>query len=165
MICNTTCIIWTVWEHCWLSAARNTVLVSFINKLFFRLNILYYYPQISEFCVLCLFLWLHKASYLNKQEFPIYLLLRSAFWLKNLLLMKKACNFSSKRVNLSKILAVFNTVLLKLIFIFIQPGVVACTCNPATLEAEFRNGVGSVPVGDNSPSIGGWIVWPPVIQH
>ena len=37
----------------------------------------------------------------------------------------------------------------------IQPGVVACTCNPATLEAEFRNGVGSVPVGGNSPSIGG----------
>ena len=40
----------------------------------------------------------------------------------------------------------------------IWPGVVACTCNPATLEAEFRNGVGSVPVGGNSPSIGGWIV-------
>ena len=38
------------------------------------------------------------------------------------------------------------------------PGVVACTCNPATLEAEFRNGVGSIPVGVNSPSIGGWIV-------
>ena len=37
-------------------------------------------------------------------------------------------------------------------------GVVACTCNPATLEAEFRNGVGSIPVGGNSPSIGGWIV-------
>ena len=36
--------------------------------------------------------------------------------------------------------------------------VVACTCNPATLEAEFRNGVGSIPVGGNSPSIGGWIV-------
>ena len=45
------------------------------------------------------------------------------------------------------------------------PGVVACMCNPATLEAEFRNGVGSIPVGGNSPSIGGWIVWPPVIQH
>ena len=45
------------------------------------------------------------------------------------------------------------------------PGVVACTCNPAALEAEFRNSVGSVPVGGNSPSIGGWIVWPPVIQH
>ena len=39
-----------------------------------------------------------------------------------------------------------------------KPDVVACTCNPATLEAEFRNGVGSVPVGGNSPSIGGWIV-------
>ena len=36
--------------------------------------------------------------------------------------------------------------------------VVACTCNPATLETEFRNGVGSVPVGDSSPSIDGWIV-------
>ena len=34
----------------------------------------------------------------------------------------------------------------------------ACTCNPATLEAEFRNGVGSIPVGGNSPSKGGWIV-------
>ena len=25
--------------------------------------------------------------------------------------------------------------------------VVACTCNPATLETEFRNGVGSMSVG------------------
>ena len=33
------------------------------------------------------------------------------------------------------------------------------------LEAEFRNGDGLIPVGGNSPSIGGWIVWPPVIQH
>ena len=39
-----------------------------------------------------------------------------------------------------------------------QPGVVACTCNSATLEAEFWNGVGSIPVGGNSPSVGGWIV-------
>ena len=36
--------------------------------------------------------------------------------------------------------------------------VVACTCNSATLEAEFWNAVGSIPVGGNSPSIGGWIV-------
>ena len=36
--------------------------------------------------------------------------------------------------------------------------VVVCTCNPATLETEFRNGVGSIPVGDSSPSIDGWIV-------
>ena len=43
--------------------------------------------------------------------------------------------------------------------------VVACICNPATLEAAFQNGAGSVPVGGNSPSIGGWIVWPPVIQR
>ena len=39
-----------------------------------------------------------------------------------------------------------------------QGGVVACTYNPAALEAEFRNGVGSIPVEGNSPSIGGWIV-------
>ena len=37
-------------------------------------------------------------------------------------------------------------------------GVVAYTCNPATLEAEFQNGVGSILVRGNSPSIGGWIV-------
>ena len=37
------------------------------------------------------------------------------------------------------------------------PGVVACTYNPATLGAQFGNGVGSVSVGGNSPSIGGWI--------
>ena len=36
--------------------------------------------------------------------------------------------------------------------------VVACICNPATLETAFQNGVGSIPVGGNSPSIGGWIV-------
>ena len=29
-------------------------------------------------------------------------------------------------------------------------GVVSCTCNPVNLEAEFRNGVGSIPVGGNS---------------
>ena len=39
-----------------------------------------------------------------------------------------------------------------------KPGVVACTYNPVTLEAEFLNDVGSVPVGGNSPSIGGWIL-------
>ena len=38
------------------------------------------------------------------------------------------------------------------------PGMVACTCNPTTLETKFRNGMGSLPVGDNRPSIGGWIV-------
>ena len=37
-------------------------------------------------------------------------------------------------------------------------GVVECTCNPVTLEAEFRNGLGSIIVGGNTPSIGGWIV-------
>ena len=35
-----------------------------------------------------------------------------------------------------------------------MPGVVACTYNPATTEAEFRNDVGAVAVGGNSPSTG-----------
>ena len=38
-----------------------------------------------------------------------------------------------------------------------MPGIVACTCNLATLVTEFRKGVGSIPVVGNSPSIGGWI--------
>ena len=37
-------------------------------------------------------------------------------------------------------------------------GVVACTCNPATLEAEFQKGVSSMPVEGESPSFGGWTV-------
>ena len=45
-----------------------------------------------------------------------------------------------------------------------MPGVVAYTGNPATLEAEFLNGVSSIPVGGNSPSISGVIVGPAVIQ-
>ena len=44
-------------------------------------------------------------------------------------------------------------------------GVVVCTCNPTTLEGEFRNSVGSAPVGDNSSSIGRRTVLPLVIQH
>ena len=43
-------------------------------------------------------------------------------------------------------------------------GVVARTCNPVTFEAQFQNSVGSIPVGVNSPSMDGRIVWPPVIQ-
>ena len=46
---------------------------------------------------------------------------------------------------------------LKSYFLF-ESGIVACTCNSATLEAELRNSVGSIPVGGNSPSIGRWIV-------
>ena len=65
---------------------------------------------------------------------------------------------------ISKIRTLMGSFWWKYIFVF-EPGVVACTCNPATLEAEFRNRVGSIPVGGNSPLIGGWIVWPPVIQH
>ena len=47
----------------------------------------------------------------------------------------------------------------------LHSGVVACTCNPATVDAEFQNGMGSVLVLGDRPSIGGWIMWPPVIQH
>ena len=47
----------------------------------------------------------------------------------------------------------------------IYPGVVKYIYNSATLEAEFRNGVGSVPIRGNSASIGGWIEYPPSIQH
>ena len=38
-----------------------------------------------------------------------------------------------------------------------MPGVVACTCNQPTLEAEFGNGLGSITFGGNSPLIGGRI--------
>ena len=41
---------------------------------------------------------------------------------------------------------------------YFQSDVVACTCNSATEEAEFWNGVGSIPLGGNSPLIGGWIM-------
>ena len=34
----------------------------------------------------------------------------------------------------------------------------ACICNPATLEVEFRNCVVSISVGGKSLSVGGWIV-------
>ena len=39
---------------------------------------------------------------------------------------------------------------------------------PATLEAEFPNGVGVISFGDITPNcslICGWIAWPPIIQH
>ena len=40
---------------------------------------------------------------------------------------------------------------------FLVSGAVACTRNPTTMKAELQNGVGSIPVGGNSPSIE-WIV-------
>ena len=46
-----------------------------------------------------------------------------------------------------------------------EKSVVGCTCNPATLEAEFQNGVGSIPARGNSPSIREWVAWPPAIHH
>ena len=33
------------------------------------------------------------------------------------------------------------------------------------VEADFRNGVGSIPVGVNNLSIAGWIMWSTVIQY
>lgn len=44
-------------------------------------------------------------------------------------------------------------------------GVLACTCNPPTLDAEFWNRVGSKLVMGNSPSIDGWIMGPPVVLN
>ena len=38
-----------------------------------------------------------------------------------------------------------------------KPGVMACTCNAATLEAKFRKGAGSALAEDRSSSIVGWI--------
>ena len=38
-----------------------------------------------------------------------------------------------------------------------EPGAVACTCNPANLEAKYRNDVGSITAGV-SLLVGGWIV-------
>lgn len=35
---------------------------------------------------------------------------------------------------------------------------VAFTCNLATWEAQFQKSVGSIPVGGNKRSIGGWIL-------
>ena len=45
------------------------------------------------------------------------------------------------------------------VLVTFEPGLVACACNSATLEAEFPNAVGSIPVGKNSPSKGGCIVY------
>ena len=36
-----------------------------------------------------------------------------------------------------------------------MPVAVACTYNPSTLDEEFQNGMGSIPIRDNSPSTGG----------
>ena len=44
----------------------------------------------------------------------------------------------------------------------IKSGVVAYTYNSNT---GSRDRVGSKPVTDNNPAMGGWIVWPPVLQH
>ena len=44
-------------------------------------------------------------------------------------------------------------------------GVVACTCNTAAIEAEFRIGVGSILDWGNIYSVEKWISGPPVIQH
>ena len=47
---------------------------------------------------------------------------------------------------------------------WVQPGAVACTCNPAILEAQLPTGVRLKSVWGNSSSLGGWIVRPPVLR-
>lgn len=37
------------------------------------------------------------------------------------------------------------------------PDVTTCTCNPATSESKFQNGVGLMPIGGNNSSIGRWV--------
>ena len=41
-------------------------------------------------------------------------------------------------------------------------GIVAWTCNLATLKGKYQNRVGSLPVGGKSSSIDGWTVQVPV---
>ena len=41
------------------------------------------------------------------------------------------------------------------VYFLVIPVVVVSTCDPATLEPEFRNGVGSSLVWGSSPSVGG----------
>ena len=48
---------------------------------------------------------------------------------------------------------------------FLQQRAMACPCKPAFLEAEFKNGMGSILVGGNIPTIDEWIAWPLIIQH
>ena len=83
------------------------VLNCFSNSMFFD-----YYLQFSEFCVLSLslLLWLHQTSYLTKWLLPNFLLPSFLSWLKNVLLMKKAC----------KILEVFIYCLIKT-YIYVYP--------------------------------------------
>ena len=40
----------------------------------------------------------------------------------------------------------------------VQQGEAGMPLYPVTLDAKFRNGVGSITVGGSSPPIGGWIV-------
>ena len=62
-----------------------------------------------------------------------------------------------RALSLSRIFVNFS---LKLTYlaIVVYPTIVACICNPATLEAKFWKSVGSMPVKGNSSLIGGWIV-------
>ena len=41
----------------------------------------------------------------------------------------------------------------------VQPGALACTCDPPELKTKFWNSVGLIPVDCNIPSIDVWIVW------
>ena len=107
---TATYIIWIIWDNYWLSlksVAMDTVHVSFISKLFFRLNVsLLLCPGFRILCSVSLVMtasdllfWWVRLAYLKRHALFACL--------KKVLLMKKACNVSNKCVNLPKILAVF----------------------------------------------------------
>ena len=82
---TATYIIWTVWDNYWLSqksVARDTVHVSFISKLFFRLNVsLLLCPGFRILCSVSLVMttshllsWWVKLAYLIVAYFPMMVL-------------------------------------------------------------------------------------------
>ena len=107
---TATCIIWIVWDNYWLSqrsVVRDTVHASFISKLFFRLNMSLLLCPGSQ--ILCPLLPVMTASDLFSWyvRLPYLIFAFSLLWLKNVLLVKKACNVSNKCVNLPEILEIF----------------------------------------------------------
>lgn len=45
------------------------------------------------------------------------------------------------------------------------PGVVACTCYPATVKIELWKSMESIPAGGNITSVSDWVVRPSVIEY
>ena len=82
---------------------------------------------------------------------------KKTVWLFGLLAKTKSRNFICKFIGHEQ--QVLRTIHRKVI------DVVACICNSVILEAALRNAEGSIPSGSNSPLIGGWILWPFVMQH